>query len=339
MITIETIKIKKIILHILDTSVEIPVLSEKEHPQNIDVMDFLETHIEKAFNDINIKETYFDSEENMVRNLSNDISKDSNKFVEKTKEFANHMFKIMRENPSIPSCDLICILFEKNNKPYLGFFILTYKSSYIHFIEELEDKRINKVVKHKTTLPNKNQRINEFIIINLQDFSILLKEKKYEINGQREYYLSKHLLKSKDTLSNKEKIDVIDKVSKKIVKDYYEDDVKKIGEIKKAIVESVEETNTIDINYVKNEAFNKNLDLQNIYEEEIKSKGLEEKIIKINEPLYKKIPKTQKLVTDNGIEIKVPVSYLSNKNKIEFITNTDGTISILFKNISNIQGK
>lgn len=339
MIKIKLINIQKIILHILDNSVGMPVLSEVEHPKNIDIMDFLEIHIEKAFNDINIKEATFNSEKNLVKDLSIDISKDNNKFIEKTREFARYMFDIMIESPSIPPCDLICGLFERDSETYLGFFILNYKSSYIHFIEESGDKRINKVIKQKTTLPNKNQKIDEFIIINLEDFSILLKEKKYEINGQREYYISKYLLASKNTLSNKEKIDIINKVSKKIVKDYYEDDVKKMAEIKNAIVESVEETDTIDISHVKKEAFNKNLELQNIYEEEIKNKGLEEKIIEVSEPLYKKIPKTQKLVTDDGIEIKVPVSYLTNSDKIEFITNIDGTTSLLLKNIGDIQGK
>lgn len=339
MITIKLINIQKIILHILDSSVAMPVLSEVEHPKNIDIMDFLEIHIEKAFNDINIKEATFGSEKNLVKNLSIAISKDNDKFIEKTREFARHMFDIMVESSSIPPCDLICGLFERDGETYLGFFVLNYKSSYIHFIEESGDKRINKVIKQKTTLPNKNQKIDEFIIINLENFSILLKEKKYEINGQREYYISKYLLESKNTLSKKEKIDIINKVSKKIVKDYYEDDVKKMAEIKNAIVESVEETDTIDINHVKKEAFNKNLELQNIYEEEIKNKGLEEKIIEVNEPLYKKIPKTQKLVTDDGIEIKVPVSYLTNSDKIEFITNIDGTTSLLLKNIGDIQGK
>ena len=36
---------------------------------------------------------------------------------------------------------------------------------------------------------------------------------------------------------------------------------------------------------------------------------------------------------------KVPTSYLTNGNKIEFLNNPDGTISILIINIRDIQGK
>jgi len=339
MIVIDQINIEKMILHILDNSVGMPVFSEEEHPYNGEIIEFLEIHIEKVTKDINIKKAYFNDTENEVKNLCIDISKDNTCFVDKTKKFAQLMYNIMAENPSIPSCDLICSLFNGDGKKYLGFFILNYKSSYIHYIEESENTRVNQVIKQKTTLPNENQKIDEFIIIDLEEFSILLKEKKYDINGIKDYYISKYLLKSQDTLSDKQKIDIVNMVSKKIVKDYYEDDVTKMAEIKNAIVESVEEKDAIDIEHIKTKAFNKNLELQNIYEEEIEKRGLAEKTIDVNENLYKKIPRTQKLVTDDGIEIKIPVVYLTSTDKVEFLNNPDGTISIMLKSIKEIQGK
>ena len=335
----DQINVEKMILHILDNSVGMPILSEEEHPYNREIMEFLEIHIEKVFKDINIKKAFFGPEENPVKNLCIDVSQDNNSFIEKTKEFAQLMYNIMAENPSIPSCDLICSLFDGDGKKYLGFFILNYKASYIHYVEESENARINQVIKQKTTLPNENQKIDEFVIIDLEDFSILLKEKKYDINGVKDYFISKYLLNSQDTLSDKQKFDIVSKVSKKIVKDYYEDDVTKMAEIKNAIVESVEEKDAIDIDHIKTKAFNKNLELQNIYEEEIEKRGLSEKTIDVNESLNKKIPRTQKLVTDDGIEIKIPVAYLTSDDKIEFLNNPDGTISILLKSIREIQGK
>lgn len=333
------IKIEKMILHILDNSVGMPVLSEKEHPYSGDIMEFMTTHIEKTFNDINIKKASFNTQENTVKNLCIAVSEDSSSFVEKTKEFAQLMYNIMVENTTIPPCDLICSLFHRDGEKYLGFFILNYKPSYIHYVDESESIRINTVIKQQTTLPNENQKIDECIIVNLNDYSILLKEQKYEIDGEKEFYISKYLLKSDSILSDKEKIDIVNKVSKKIIKDYYENDIKKMAEVKSALVESVEDSGSIDIEHVKSKAFKNNYELQNVYEEEMEKRGLTEKIIEVNENLDKKLPRTQKLVTDDGIEIKVPTSYLTDGNKIEFLNNPDGTISILLKNIRDIQGK
>lgn len=338
-IQLNEVNIHKMILHVLDNSVGIPVLSEKEHPYNMDIIAFITTHIEKAFNDINAKKASFGIGDSLVKNIVLAVSENKDIFVEKTIEFANFMFNIMVENTTIPPCDLICTLFTMDDEMYLGFFIFNYKSSYIHYVDESTEGRVNTIIKQKTALPGDNQKADEFIIISLQDYSILLKEKKYEINGEKEFYISKLMLNSEPELSDKEKVDIVNKVSKKIVKDYYEDDISKIAEIKNAIVESIEDTNSIDINYVKTKVFQNNIDLQNIYDEEIVKRGLTEKVIEVSENLEKKVPKTQKLVTDNGIEIKIPVSYLTTSENVEFINNPDGTISILLKNIKELQGK
>lgn len=336
---INEVNIKKIILHILDPSVGMPVLSEEEHPHDEEINEFIKTHIENVFKDINIKKAFFRNEENRVKNLCMDISKDDNKFVEKTKEFSQIFYDFMVSNISIPPCDLICSLFNGDGREYLGFFILNYKTSYIHYVEELEDTRVNTVVKQSTALPSETQKIDEFIIVDLEDYSMLLKEKKYEIDGQKEYYISRYLLRSEDSLSDKEKVDIVNKVSKKLVEKYYEGDVTKLAEIKSAMLESVEETDAINVEHIKTKVFNNNLEIQNVYEEEIEKRGLTERTIEVNENLSKKISKTQKLVTDDGIELKIPISYLTSNDKVEFLNNPDGTISVLLKNIRDIQGK
>ena len=336
---IEEINIDKIILHILDPSVGLPVFSEEEHPYSGEIVEFMKIHIEKIFSDINIKKSFFKNEDNKVKQSSLDVLNNPDLFIEKTKEIAGNMYNLLAQNVDIPPYDLICSLFKGDGKSYLGFFIFNYKTSYIHYVEELETGRLNTVVKQSTTLSNINQKIDEFFIIDLEDFSILLKEKRYDINGEKEFYLSTYLLKSTDVLSDKGKLDIVNKVSKKIVKDFYNDDVVKLAEIKTAMVESVEQTESVDVDYVKTQVFKNNPDVQRIYDEEIEKKGLVDKTINVDANLIKKISKTQKLVMDNGIEIKVPIEYLNGSDTVEFLNNPDGTISVLLKNIRGIEGK
>lgn len=333
------INIEKLILHVLDNSIGIPVFSEKEHPFNMEIIEFISTHIEKAFNDVNVKKASFGVGSNLLKDISLAILEDKNKFIEKTIEFANLIYNIMAENTTIPPCDLICSLFSIGGKMHLGFFIFNYKSSYIHYVDESTDGRVNTIIKQKTALPGENQKVDEFIIVNLEDHSIILKEKKYEINGEKEFYISRLILNLEPVLSEKEKVDIVNKVSRKIIKDYYDDDISKMAEMKEAIAESVENTSSIDIDHVKSKVFENNIELQNIYDEEIAKRGLKERVIEVSENLEKKVPRTQKLVTDNGIEIKIPVSYLTSNDNVEFINNPDGTVSILLKNIKELQGK
>ena len=47
----------------------------------------------------------------------------------------------------------------------------------------------------------------------------------------------------------------------------------------------------------------------------------------------------QKLTTDTGIEITIPMEEYRNPDHVEFITNMDGTISVLIKNIGLLNSR
>lgn len=336
---IEEVNINKLVLHILDNTLGMTILSESEHPHDSDINDFIKAHIEKVFKDVLIKNACFENDESEIKVLCERVKADKENFLDVSKILADKLYDILIKNINIPSCDLVCSLFDGDGKSFLGLFILNYKISYIHHVEESGDGRTNKVIKQITTLPNTSQSIDEFIIIDLDNYNILLKEKKHDIDGIKEHYLSKYFLKSQTILSDKEKVDIINKTSKKMINDFYDGDVKKMADVKKAITESIEESNNIDIEHIKKKTFNDNLELQQIYSEELEAKGVSEKHIPINENVIKKIPKMQRLVTEDGIELKIPISYLSTEEKVEFINNPDGTISILLKNIRDIQDK
>lgn len=336
---IEDVLIEKLVLHILDGSVGIPILSETEHPEDSDINDFIKAHIEKVFKDVNIKKACFENNDNEIKLLCEKLVLNNSDFLEISKQLAEKLYSIIIKYVNIPSCDLICSMFNGDGKNFLGLFVLNYKTSYIHYVEESENIKVNKVKKQITTLPSTSQSIDEFVIIDLSDYTILLKEKKHDMNGIKEPYLSKYFLKSQTILSDKEKIDIINKTSKKMINDYYDGDVKKMSDVKTAIKESIDENDNIDIESIKQKTFKDNLELQNIYSEELEVKGITEKNISLNENVMKKIPKTQRLVTEDGIELKIPISFLSSQEKVEFINNPDGSISILLKNIRDIQDK
>ena len=48
---------------------------------------------------------------------------------------------------------------------------------------------------------------------------------------------------------------------------------------------------------------------------------------------------TQRLTTDTGIEITIPMEEYRNPDHVEFITNPDGTISVLIKNIGLLKSR
>ena len=47
----------------------------------------------------------------------------------------------------------------------------------------------------------------------------------------------------------------------------------------------------------------------------------------------------QHLLTDTGIEITIPMEEYENPDRVEFLTNPDGTISVLIKNVGKLSAK
>lgn len=63
------IRVKNAVLHILDTSVGMPVLSNKEIEADGETLDFITSLLQKTLHDDNIKPAQFNGEENPVRAL------------------------------------------------------------------------------------------------------------------------------------------------------------------------------------------------------------------------------------------------------------------------------
>ena len=330
------IHIKKTVLHILDTSINLPVLSNKEIDIDGEISDFLEKHINKILEDTNLKKARFMADINTVRDMCSAIKADESLFVDVSREIANIIFDIMLKNVDIISGDLICCLFYVNNEQHLGILKLNYKTGFTHYVNQMEDGATNSIIRHKTLLPSEGQKIDEAVLINLESNEIRLIERVYEINGAKEFYLSQYFMKCTTDLSDNQKLKIIDKVTKKINKKYYDEDFDKVAKLKKVVSESIEDNSEIRVDAIAEEMFNTNLDVREEYIQEIQKAGLKDESITIPEKLAEKKFKTHKIKTDTGIEINFPLSYYDNRDMIEFSNNPDGSISIIIKNVSKI---
>lgn len=331
------INLENLILHIVDPTVGSAIISEDEHPEDDSIFEYMEKHIEKSFTDIDIKELDKIGNETLTKMLEN-LKEKNMSFLEITEEVVEDLYRLFATAEQ-DGFDLVCARFTKDRVDFLGFFLLNYRNSFIHSIDNIEDKSINRIVKQNSALPSSSQKINEFIIFNLDDGNIILKEKKYNIDGDREFILSTYLLKTNIPLSPKDKVDIVNRTSKMIVKDFYNDDVNKLAEINSILLESVEDTGSINLDRINSQAFENNYEVQSAYIEEVEKKGIYERNIEVDESLIGRLPKTQRIVLDDGFEIRIPVEYLNNKDKVEFIVNENGSISIVLKNLRELQNK
>ncbi len=332
----EEILIEKAILHILDSNLGTPVLSEKILPLN-ESTDFFKKHIEKLLSDSELKECVFDDGSNPVKDFITDI--DADHFVCNTQQLSEVLYGIMISNVDIPPADVLFTIFRHGNEKLLGIIKFNYKESYTHNLLNIDGTTAVSVIKYKTLFANESQKVDECIFINLTNLAMKIKEKKYEINGQKDYYLSNYFMKTQPAQSYKEQYRLVEKSAEQIVKKFYTGDSMKQAEVKMAIKNNVDENLEIDIDDLSKAAFSDSQDMQNQYKQELSQKGLIGKKIKINQQIYNELEKSHKLITDIGIKMEIPSDLMKDKNKVEFLVNQDGTMSILIKNVNEVKSR
>lgn len=333
----DNIIIKNAIVHILDSTVGIPVLSDTPLDCGSDLCDFFKAHIAKISESDEQKCCEFE-EDSPVYEYFRQFS--SEFFVDFSKVLAEGLYSIMNANIAIPPADLAVVSFRCDGKDYMALLKLNYKSGYTHLTGSSDQGNSNDIIMQKALLPSETQRLSEAVIVDMEDYSIRLLEKKYEINGKKDNYLSTLYLHCHGPLSQKSRLDIVTKAVEQVNKKYYpEDDVDRKLEVKTVIYSELEEQGSLNVEAVKQKVFADNPEMQQEFQEKVEKYNIQnEEIRPQNQQTIKKFQK-QVLTTDTGIEISIPMELLKDTDNIQFITNADGTISLHIENIGKLVAK
>lgn len=335
----ENIRIKKAIVHILDSTIGMPVLSDTELEYGSEFADFVKEHIAKISSGDDAKECRFYKEESEIYHILEQYADDF--FVDISKDIANFLYQIMNSNIDIPPADLVVVRFQYDDAEYLALLKMNYKSLYTHRTMALEDGNSNEIIRHKSILPSESQRLTEAAIIRLDDLAVWVIEKKYEVNGEKTNYFSFLFLKCSSHLSHKSKLSIVTRAVESVQKEGYDETERyaRQMEAKSIIQEEIEENGGFTVEEIADKIFEEKPELKIAFQDKMEKYDMvKEEIQPQSENTVRKY-QSQHLYTDTGIEIKIPMDQYKNPRSVEFITNPDGTVSVLIKNIEHLEAK
>lgn len=337
----EDIRIKNVIVHILDSTIGMPVLSDTELEYGSEIAEFLKEHIAKISSGDDAKECRFYKEESEVFHMLEEYADDN--FVEISKDIASLLYEIMNSNIDIPAADLMVVRFRESDDEYLALLKMNYKTLYTHRTMTLEDGEgnSNEIIRHKSILPSESQRLTEAAIIKLEDLSLQVIEKKYEVNGEKTNYFSFLFLKCSSHLSHKSKLSIVSRAVESVQKEGYDESERfeKQMRAKSIIQEEIEEKGGFVVEELAEKIFEEQPELKVAFQDKMEKYDMvKEEIQPQSENTVRKY-QSQHLYTDTGIEIKIPMDQYKNPRSVEFITNPDGTVSVLIKNIEHLEAK
>ena len=327
------IDINAAIVHVLDTAVDEPVLSQLPLVISDDTLQYLANHAAKCFTSDEAKACTL-SEDSMFAPLLWNLEEG---FTAKTATIARDWFSILHENPSIPAGDVVFLLMNIDGADYLAALKMNYKVGYVHYFAMEDGVTRNDIVRQNAVLPGNMGKADEAFFVNISTKEVRCIEKKYEIDGRKASYLATRLLGCKTGLSPKEKMAAIKAVAGEVNQQFYGNTGVDEPELAAAVCEE----------YYAREDKDAPVPVKNICEKlygdmpharEAFTKALAEREITIEDelPLRSNLVhrlEKQSLRSGDGVEIKVPVNLYKDADAIEFIRNDDGTMSLLIKNI------
>ncbi|MGL4736476.1 MAG: nucleoid-associated protein [Cellulosilyticaceae bacterium] len=317
------------IVHMLDLSMEMPVLSGGPTLLNDETETFLTKHMVRLFEDDGVSKAVFSHDSEILHIFTTETMD----FIDFSIHLARKFYNYMINYSNIPSGDLVVSQLRKDDVPYMAILKLNYKEEFTHFTEtgELGDP-VHTIIKHRSIFPG-TSRLHEAALINLETFELLV------LDQSKERYMS-NLLDCSASLTTKEKIKVIEQVMTEAIVENFENKVEGISFAKSNIAESIATTSTIMLDKVLEETFGDFEEVSSACKEKFQAIGLVDDVVELPKPeATGKKYSSHKLKTNTGIELKLPTQMLSDPQMIEFINNPDGTLSILIKNIAELINK
>ena len=323
--------IHQAILHVLDTTLDAPVLSGGGMELTAEKTAYLQNHIEKLLASDEIRQCRPLPDSAFRNELEHNQD-----FIDLSCRIAGVLFDYMHAHTTIPGADLAVVDFTRDGAPWLGILKLNYKNGYTHYTETVEGAPVNSIIQQRACLPTQSGKVEEGALVNLTDYSMRLLEKKYDIDGHKEFYLSSVVFQYTQAEPEKKKLQAIQEAAAQAVKDAYEDEPHADAQVAMLIAnQAADNDNQVSVEQVRQQlAVEYPLAAVPFDDYVEKSEVLEEAAAPVTvTPARIRRMESRSIRTANGIEVKIPTELLNSDSELEFLHDPDGSVSLLIKNV------
>ena len=323
--------IHQAILHVLDTTLDAPVLSGGGMELTAEKTAYLQNHIEKLLASDEIRQCRPLPDSAFRNELEHNQD-----FIDLSCRIAGVLFDYMHAHTTIPGADLAVVDFTRDGAPWLGILKLNYKNGYTHYTETVEGAPVNSIIQQRACLPTQSGKVEEGVLVNLTDYSMRLLEKKYDIDGHKEFYLSSVVFQYTQAEPEKKKLQAIQEAAAQAVKDAYEDEPHADAQVAMLIAnQAADNDNQVSVEQVRQQLAEEYPLAAVPFDDYVeKSEVLEEAAAPVTvTPARIRRMESRSIRTANGIEVKIPTELLNSDSELEFLHDPDGSVSLLIKNV------
>jgi len=328
-------------IHILDNNSEEPVYNEYELKLVDETYEYILKHIQKCFKDEELKYAVFNSERNIVKDISQEYFNGETDLITASKEIANQLFVLMKSNGSIPSCDLMVVSISTEYGLMLALLKMDYVKNYTHSIDFVENKIGINITPQFVGLPSGGQRLQKCAFIKpLKDenkFDLMVIDKQSKSKEAEDYgsnYFISNFLGCSIINNERDATRNFIKTTEKWTRDNLKDNADKAEMVRTSIKKKLKEEDNVNINELSQEIFGDNTEESQKFVQYAKERGITDNV-EVDKQWVDNKFKRVRLKIDKEIDIYIDAEAYTDNSKFEIVRNGDGTINMLIKHVKN----
>ena len=216
--------------------------------------------------------------------------------------------------------------------------LLPRKQAFVHDVRHEAGEASNGIVRNDATLPNPTQRLDSYAVVETRTRSVSFHDKACTIAGSETMLIPDCLLQCSSEASSKEVIEQVTRIVEDVAQEYGANAARAVSKAKAIMAEKSEESEYLPPWDLGREVFEDEPVMRERFEETAREEALPERVT-VKRSVANRMAKSHRIRTDTGIEITFPSEYSTNTEFIEFVTESDGSISIELKNIGSIENR
>jgi hypothetical protein len=329
-----TIIIDKILIHMFDQEHSKLIVSDRFINLVEGTTEYYDKKIEKVMTSSSKKELVVGSQHHLLE-MAKQMINDDGSFRNEAKKISEDIFALCCQIDEMSNANVMYVECKIDGIKYILMIKLNFKITPISVIEEVDGERQIKFM-NQQILPPKTSNVDEAIIIDVENDTISLIEKRFMIDGKPGYYLNEQYIKGEPKLTDKQKLSIVNKVVKKVDGEFNVVEGDPLPLVKKELVELVMDHRPVKPLELAKKVMGNDYNASEEVELIMKDLGIEEDDEIINVPGNMDRMSRCKLVLDEDRIIELDVDDYINQRDITKESNIDGTSKIIISNIRDI---
>lgn len=245
---------------------------------------------------------------------------------------ADELHSLLQEAVDLPNGSGLFMWALVEEQPVIGFFKLNFQNKFGCVVDDdgkVEFKTIYRL------LPTHTQKEYDYFFINIYEKKVWMSDTRCHVNGEYMNYMADRILKLELNKSEKEIVQSIENVVMDTIKECYKNEApNKVFEYRQSVAEEAADYESISPEHVEKTVFADNEAAKEVYRRKLEEIDIPpQKPVEVSKKTQRQLKKKQKIVTENGIEILVPIEYLENREVFEFRQEETGSVSIVIKDV------